>query len=401
MIRWFNFDLIGAFESTGDTMLRRGEPNRSASAATPAELSRRLAELEGTVRELRGREKVLREIRDRLGRLPERLEMIARMGQELAVLDLDKVADVAARRVPAIAGARLSSLYLLDEETGELALLAHNHPVPLNRRVDLRSHPDSVMAAALRSDRPLLIPDLGTYAGAALQRPFAHRYGTAACVSVPLRADRLTLGVLNFADREDGAAFDAEADLPGIEEVSRMLARTILNCRRVRELESQARTDGLTRLANYRAFQEALRAEINRSERYGRPLSLVMMDVDAFKEINDRFGHPAGDAALAGLGEVIRRAVRREDLPARYGGDEIAVLLPETAPHGCRVAAHRLLEAVRGHEFLFEGRRLPVSVSIGVATLKPGMSISGLVGAADEALYRAKERGRDRFEVAG
>jgi len=127
----------------------------------------------------------------------------------------------------------------------------------------------------------------------------------------------------------------------------------------------------------------------------------VMLDVDAFKEINDRYGHQAGDYALAELGKIIRNIVRREDLPARYGGDEVAIVLPETSPRGCQVVVRRLLSTVRSHDFTFEGQRIPVAISMGVAFFRPEMSITQFVGAADEALYKAKQAGKNRFVIAG
>src|SRR5262249_45023738 len=126
----------------------------------------------------------------------------------------------------------------------------------------------------------------------------------------------------------------------------------------------------------------------------------IMLDIDSFKALNDKFGHQAGDAALAELGRVVHESLRREDLAARYGGDEIAIILPETKPRGALMAVQRLLAAVRGRSFAHEGKTLPVSISAGVAPFRPEMSITQFVGAADEALYRAKQGGRNRYEVA-
>jgi diguanylate cyclase (GGDEF)-like protein len=139
---------------------------------------------------------------------------------------------------------------------------------------------------------------------------------------------------------------------------------------------------------------------MHRSQRYGRPLGLVMLDIDSFKELNDRFGHQAGDAALTELGKVIRAATRREDFSARYGGDEIAILLPETSPQGCLSVVRRLVSAVRETKIVFDGKRVPFSISVGVAFFKPDMTITQMVGAADQALYKAKQEGKDRFVAA-
>jgi diguanylate cyclase (GGDEF)-like protein len=174
----------------------------------------------------------------------------------------------------------------------------------------------------------------------------------------------------------------------------------IRNGKLFREVQNQAHTDVLTGLRNHRAFHETLRTEMHRSQRYGRPLGLVMLDIDSFKELNDRYGHQAGDAALQELGKVIRAATRAEDFAARYGGDEVAILLPETAPTGCLSVVRRLVKSVREHKFLFGGVRMPFSVSVGVAFFKPDMSITQLIGAADQALYRAKQAGKDRYVAA-
>ena len=174
----------------------------------------------------------------------------------------------------------------------------------------------------------------------------------------------------------------------------------IRNCRLFREVQSQAHTDALTKLGNYRAFHETLRSEMHRATRYGRPLGLIMLDVDSFKELNDQFGHQAGDFALSELGHAVRTSIRREDLGARYGGDEIAIVLPETKANGCLMVVQRLMAAVRSHDFTFEGKKIPVSISVGVATFKPEMSINEFVGAADAALYKAKQGGRNRYEMA-
>jgi diguanylate cyclase (GGDEF)-like protein len=185
-----------------------------------------------------------------------------------------------------------------------------------------------------------------------------------------------------------------------VEHLARVLAMAIRNGKLFREVQNQAHSDALTGLRNYRAFHETLRTELHRSQRYGRPLGLVMLDIDSFKALNDRYGHQAGDAALTELGKVIRAATRREDFSARYGGDEIAIILPETPPGGCLSVVRRMLDSVRKHAFQFDGKRLPFSISVGVAFFKPDMSITQIVGAADQALYKAKQAGKDRYEAA-
>jgi diguanylate cyclase (GGDEF)-like protein len=378
-----------------------GEESRKSDGP---DLAERVRQLEETIRELRSRQDMLKDIRDRLDAVPERILAINRISHELNTLDIDRIVDAATKRIPPLVGAKYCSLFLYDYDADELVLKAHNHPGDLTQRLSLRRHRNTMMGVALREKQPLVVSrfsDLENSLGVKLERTFADKYVTQSCICVPLCTGQFTVGVLNLADREDGAPFDAKNDLPVIEQLAQMLAMAIRNCNLVRELKNQARTDGLTRMANYRAFHETLKSEMHRAIRYGRPLGLVMLDVDAFKEINDQFGHQAGDFALIELGKIIRNIVRREDLPARYGGDEVAIILPETSPKGCQVVVHRLLETVRSHDFNFEGKHLPVAISMGVAYFKPEMTITQFVGAADEALYKAKMAGKNRYVIAG
>ena len=157
-------------------------------------------------------------------------------------------------------------------------------------------------------------------------------------------------------------------------------------------LQALADTDGLTGLKNHRAFQERLREEVQRASRYATPLSLLMVDVDEFKSYNDVFGHPAGDAALRRIGEVLQATARTHDLTARYGGEEFAVILPETDADSALVAAERFRAAIEAADW----RERQVTVSLGAATLSPTAGkAAALLAAADAALYQSKKRGRN------
>jgi diguanylate cyclase (GGDEF)-like protein len=163
-------------------------------------------------------------------------------------------------------------------------------------------------------------------------------------------------------------------------------------------LERLAVTDGLTGVFNHRRFQEQLQAEILRSERHKRPLSVLMIDVDFFKKVNDALGHPAGDELLRRLAEVLSADLRQTDLIARYGGEEFAVLLPETSKTEAVQVAERMRQAVES-QLNGEGAKWPVriTVSIGVATFpEEGPSGEQVLVAADQAMYVAKRQGRNR-----
>jgi diguanylate cyclase (GGDEF)-like protein/PAS domain S-box-containing protein len=164
-----------------------------------------------------------------------------------------------------------------------------------------------------------------------------------------------------------------------------------------RRLAELASTDPLTGLRNRRCFECSLESEYARSTRYKGDLSLVLIDVDHFKEFNDEFGHLAGDAALKEIGEVIERTLRSGDTAARYGGEEFAVLLPNTCMEGALVFANRLRAAIESAHWPIK----PVTASFGVATLTPSLhSAQELFQAADEALYDSKNDGRNRVSSA-
>jgi len=182
--------------------------------------------------------------------------------------------------------------------------------------------------------------------------------------------------------------------------LARLLARPVLVplTRLGRDARSSG-TDDLTNLANRRAFTEAAAAELLRARRSGRPLAVVLVDIDDFKRVNDTFGHSTGDRTLCAVADVLREHFREIDLPARLGGDEFAILLPETDLAGAHDAAERFVNALADCEFS-DGRRRPhlITASAGVAAAAD-LEIDLLLEAADRALYRAKEEGKNQVQV--
>lgn len=164
-------------------------------------------------------------------------------------------------------------------------------------------------------------------------------------------------------------------------------------------------TDTLTEIANRRFFDFILKKEINRVRRYGRPLSLMMIDIDFFKKINDTWGHQSGDMILKEMGSLLKQQFRSTDLPARYGGEEFAVILPETDVKQAQMLAEKLRLQTEKQVFDINADRIPVTISIGVSTLEfsehlDKITEADLVLAADQSLYRAKALGRNRVEAS-
>jgi len=168
-------------------------------------------------------------------------------------------------------------------------------------------------------------------------------------------------------------------------------------------LREQSTHDDLTGLFNYREFNRQLTEEVERSRRYTRPFSLLMLDIDHFKVVNDTYGHMAGDEALQALATLIRREIRPVDLVARYGGEEFVMLLPETTGPGALELGERLRAFIAGHAVpLSTGHTIFLTVSIGLATYPDDAdSLPRLVNLADQALYAAKSAGRNRVNRWG
>ena len=197
-------------------------------------------------------------------------------------------------------------------------------------------------------------------------------------------------------ERIDGAVL-ADGDHITIgETILKFISHASVEARYHEEVYQLATHDALTDLCNRRHFLELLDKEIARAERHGRPLALAIVDVDHFKRVNDEHGHIAGDGVLKQIAEVLRAHVRGEDIAARIGGEEFAVLLPEESPDAARAFAERLREAIAAAAFAPGGEPRRMTVSIGLAGLSTARATrTALMRAADEALYAAKEGGRN------
>jgi diguanylate cyclase (GGDEF)-like protein len=209
-------------------------------------------------------------------------------------------------------------------------------------------------------------------------------------LGVPLLERSSRIGWLGVFSRDPQARF-GDDDVRHLEELAERVGPALENARRFREARQLADLDALTGLHNRRYFHETLEREVARAHRYGRRLALVLIDVDDFKEINDRIGHLAGDAALAEAAERIRQAVRASDVPCRVGGDEIGVILPESGPDDAQRLVERIQQAVSSRPVARAGR---VRVSAGVAELQPQDDATTLFERADQSLYAAKHARR-------
>ncbi len=163
------------------------------------------------------------------------------------------------------------------------------------------------------------------------------------------------------------------------------------------EIKMMAFTDGLTGLYNHRRFQERLQEELKRADRYTEPVSLILLDIDHFKKVNDTYGHPAGDAVLKKIAEIIRKAVREIDFPARYGGEEFALIILKSTAREAKKIAERLRKKVEQTTVKTDTADINVTLSLGIASYpEDARTREDLIERADQALYRAKQEGRNK-----
>ncbi len=203
------------------------------------------------------------------------------------------------------------------------------------------------------------------------------------------------IGHLALAVRDPEHPRDASV----VEVIARELAGPIRIATLVEESRHLATVDGLTGLTNRRAFLEALDTEVARAARYGHKLSVILLDVDHFKQVNDTYGHASGDAVLAAVGAVLPKQVRKGDLVARWGGEEFVVALHSTDLAGAAIVAERMRQALVALAVESpEHKRIPVAASFGAVSLQPGETVDALVDRADRNMYRAKSNGRNRVE---
>ena len=209
-------------------------------------------------------------------------------------------------------------------------------------------------------------------------------------LAVPMPGEGGSIGYLTIFTRESGREF-GEDDVRELESLATRAGPAIENARRFREARQLADLDALTGLHNRRFFHETLAREIARAHRYDRRLALVVFDLDDFKDVNDKIGHLAGDSVLAEAAERMRGVVRSADIACRVGGDEFAVILPESSLEDADQLYRRIQQAVSSRPI---GQAGKLYLSAGVADLRPSDDPVTFFQRADDALYRAKEAGK-------
>ncbi len=323
------------------------------------------------------------------------LDIITTARSVVSQLDLDKALALALKKAMEITDTRAGSIALYSARTATMRLHAHkglSRDFIANREWKVRR--GGLTDRILRS-RSIAVINHRTNK-AFFTNPVAVQEGIKSLICVPLISSQEVVGIL-YLDDFTPRKYSASA-LQALDILASFASIAIHHARAHDRVKQQAITDSLTGLFNRRCFESILNRELQRAARHRRELSLALIDVNDFKKFNDAYGHLAGDEALAALGEAVRRAVRSTDLPARYGGDEIAIILPETK----LAKAYNLFEGrIKGEieeRFIrLSGGRHSLSVTIGIASYpRDGENAMELVLSADTALLAAKKEKHSR-----
>ncbi len=317
-----------------------------------------------------------------------------------SILEPRKIIELIMAKVQELIPSEAWSMLMVDEQRRELTFelaLGEKGPDVAGFRVKLG---EGIAGWVAESGEPVIVNDVRKDPRFTGQIDKETQFRTRSILCAPLTSRGRTLGVVEIINRRGGRF--TRADLALLLTLVEPCAIAIENAMLFQRAEQLTITDDLTKLFNSRYLNLYIGREIKRCKRHGIPLSIIFLDLDGFKSINDQHGHLAGSRTLTEVGAILALAVRESDVLARYGGDEFVVVLPETPVDGALVIGERIRRSIEEHAFLREeGLDARISASLGIATYPDhALTPEGLIQKADQAMYRVKERNKNGIEVA-
>lgn len=317
----------------------------------------------------------------------EALDIIVTARAVVSHLDLEKALSIVLKKAMELTRTKAGSIALYDPSTNSMRIRAHrglSKQFIANREWGVR--PGGLTEKIIKSKKVTVVQDVTNRTFFA--NPAVLHENIKSLICVPLIYSHTIVGIL-YVDDFTPRKF-SKAEIKALEILASFASIAIHHARTHNHVKQQALTDALTGLFNRRCFEDILGRELQRARRHYRELSLALIDVNDFKKYNDAYGHQAGDEALAALGEAVRNAVRSTDLAARYGGDEIAIILPETKYN---LFSERIKREIEEGFMRISGKKIPLTVTIGIASFpRDGKNAQELVLAADRALLSAKKK---------
>ncbi len=332
-----------------------------------------------------------------LERRNRELEVLIEIGKALtSTVDHENVLKLIMDQVSRLLKSQAWSLLLLNEQNGELTFEIAVSPAAEKLKGLRLSKGQGIAGWVAEHGLPLLIADVREDARFSDMVDKASAFETRSVLCVPVRSKDHILGVIELVNGPEEDVF-SDADLQILSTISDYAAIAIENARNFRRISELVITDDLTGLFNGRHFHALLEEEIERVRRFGGKLSLIFIDLDFFKKVNDTRGHLVGSRTLAEIGQLIKKNLRKVCKPARYGGDEFVIILPNTNKNGAMTLANRLLTVFRSHTFYDdEAQPFQLTASLGVATFPDdAQTKDDLIRLADKAMYQVKETTRN------
>jgi diguanylate cyclase (GGDEF)-like protein len=327
------------------------------------------------------------------------LRLLLEVSSELAgSLDSNQVANILARHVASVMEVEDCEISWWDRANDRVASIGYYPPLAAGEPMPLFDIGEYPKTKHVLEDQVVELVDAGDPAADPAEVALLVKYGKQALVMLPLIASGESIGLVELMSEHPIELDDDRLSLART--IANEAAIALENARLYEEARALADRDPLTGFFNHRYLHERFGQEAMRARRSHRPLSLLMLDLDDFKLVNDSFGHLLGDDVLRWTAELIRKTIRASDVPARYGGDEFAILLPDADQDEAAATATRLREAFASSAFSREGRlTVPVGVSIGSATFPAdGRTAAELIAVADAGLYRMKRSARRTTE---